>query len=294
MRENMMNRRTERAHAARPVPTKNAVQYFDSNSELWAERYRVRAGGDLLWARHRAIVRLFKELKVPKGSRVLDLGSGLGFLDMDLAKLGYTGTGIDAAPFMVRRSLRQAQAEGVSDLWRYQVGDVEALPFRDASFDAAACAGVIEYLSTDGRLLAEVKRVLRPGGNFILAVTNAYGYTECLSSLADAVKGLPGMVKVASSLRRIFVGGELGVMQLPGKPRKLRPSIVRAEMRECGFEIEVDKFVQFTLLPAPFCALTSRLGLKVDDKLGFFDRTWLRLIGSSYILGARLAGGRAG
>jgi len=265
----------------------SAIKHFAAKASLYAERYVVQASGDVLQPRHRAILQMVHEVMLPKGSRILDLGCGPGALSFDLAKQGYRGVGLDAAPAMVQRSKLQAAAEGLSALWRYQLGDVEALPFRNECFDAAVCAGVIEYLPTDENVLREAARVLKQGGRFILCVTNKYGYTASLSAILYRIQKIPGARRLMSILRRIVVGGRYGAMGFGFRPRKHRPWAVRELMIKHGFRIDKDQYIHFTLLPAPFCALTSKLKLAIDERLDVLDRTPLRIIGSCYLMCAR-------
>jgi ubiquinone/menaquinone biosynthesis C-methylase UbiE len=264
-----------------------AVQYFHDKADQYCERYSVRTSGDVLWDRHRAILRMVDKSDLSVGSSVIDLGCGPGFLSVELARKGYRGVGLDGAAAMVERCRRQAAGEGIADLWQYEVGDVEAIPFEDARFDAAICAGVIEYLPSDQRLISEAARVLRPGGRFILCVTNKYGYTVSLYSLLHIIKKVPGVVSAGSLLRRLLVGGKHGAMNFGFLPRKQRPSEIRELLIEHGFQIEEDRYLQFTLLPAPFCAMLSRVKLGFEEKLDAMDRTPLRIIGSCYIVRAR-------
>jgi len=261
-----------------------AIDYFRTHSSLYTERYSVAAAGDVLWPRHRALLRMVLDLKLPRPARFLDLGCGPGFLGVDLARLGYRGVGLDAAPAMIQRCT--AQAAAVSSQWRYQLGDVEALPFRSASFDVVICAGVIEYLPTDVLLLQEVARVLKPSGRFLLCVTNRYGYTVSLNSVVHRVKQVPGVLAVASALRAYLVGGSYGAVGFTFLPRKHQPSAMRSTVIEHGFRIRRDRFVQFSVLPAPFCALMSRLGRRLDEQLDALDATPLRILGSCYIVDA--------
>ena len=264
-----------------------AIKHFEAKASLYAERYVVQANGDVLQPRHRAILQMVHEVKLPQGSRILDLGCGPGALSFDLAKRGYRGVGLDAAPAMVQRSKLRAAAEGLSELWRYQLGDVEALPFRNECFDAAVCAGVIEYLPRDEHMLREAARVLKRGGRFVLCVTNKYGYTVSLSGIMHRIQKVPGARNLASMLRRIVVGGKYGAMEFGFVPRKHRPWAVRELMVKHGFRIDKDQYIHFTLLPAPFCALTSKLRLAIDERLDVLDRTPLRVIGSCYLMCAR-------
>jgi SAM-dependent methyltransferase len=115
--------------------------------------------------------------------RVLDGGAGSGraslmvllarpqseVLAVDLYE-GYFGIA-DNTP---QRLLENAARAGVEDRVEPQVGDLRDLPLDDDSFDAAVSAFVIDHLDRDGveRSLAEIARVLRPEGDFLLMVVN--------------------------------------------------------------------------------------------------------------------------
>lgn len=264
-----------------------AISYFHLQSDQYAERYSVLARGDMLWDRHHAILEMVRAAALPPASNIVDLACGPGLLSLDLARRGYRGVGVDGAAAMVSRSQAQAQAAGIADLWRYQVGDVEAVPLPSAAFDAAISAGVIEYLPRDERLIREAARLLKPGGRFILCVTNKYGYTVSLYPLLHLAKKIPGMVRLASAVRRLLVGGQGGAMDFGFLPRKQRPAQIRRILRQYGFQIENDRYLQFTLLPSPFCALLSKLKLGFEANLNALDHTWLRGLGSCYILSCR-------
>jgi ubiquinone/menaquinone biosynthesis C-methylase UbiE len=264
-----------------------AIRYFHRQAEQYAERYLVRAAGDVLWDRHKAILKLLHKTGLPAGSKIIDLGCGPGFLSRDLARRGYRGVGLDAAEAMVECSRAHAEAAGIAQLWQYGVGDVEAIPFERGLFDAAVCAGVIEYVPDDERFLSEVARVLKPGGRFILCVTNKFGYTVSLYPLLHALKRVPGFVRLASLSRKLLVGGNHGAMDFGFLPRKHRPSEIRRLLTRSGFRFEEDRYTQFTLLPSPFCAVLSKLRLSFEEQLDALNRTPLRGIGSCYIVSTR-------
>src|SRR5437588_389217 len=87
-----------------------AIEYFRTHSSLYTERYSVAAAGDVLWPRHRALLRMVLDMKLPRSARFLDLGCGPGFLGVDLARLGYRRVGLDAAPAMIQRLTAPAAA----------------------------------------------------------------------------------------------------------------------------------------------------------------------------------------
>lgn len=104
--------------------------------------------------------------RVPTGERVLDLGCGIGFTTARLAQ-HYETYGIDAAPGHIWLTRRRAPTA------RLTLGSAEHLPYPDAHFAAIVMLDVLEHLSHERAVLAEVARVLRPGGWLILSVPNA-------------------------------------------------------------------------------------------------------------------------
>jgi SAM-dependent methyltransferase len=106
------------------------------------------------------------------GETVLDLGSG-GGIDTILAahEVGPTGRaiGIDLLDEMVERASANAQDAGVDGWTEFRRGEMEDIPLEDASVDAVISNGVINLSPRKSRVLAEVHRVLRPGGRFCVA-----------------------------------------------------------------------------------------------------------------------------
>jgi ubiquinone/menaquinone biosynthesis C-methylase UbiE len=101
----------------------------------------------------------------PEG-RLLEIGSGPGRLAATLARVapGVRVTGVDIAPDMVERARSLAARSGVTDRVTFLVGDVTALPFADASFDMAVSSLSAHHWPNPAAGLAEIHRVLRPGG----------------------------------------------------------------------------------------------------------------------------------
>lgn len=135
-------------------------------------------------------VALPTERFLPSGSgRVLDAGAGSGrstlmvLLSRPAAKVvaldrftGYYGID-DNTPDRLRANARAAGAE---DRVEVKVGDMREMPFEDASFDGVVSVAAIDHLNREGveRTLAEVRRVLRPDGQFLLMVVNPDIWTK--------------------------------------------------------------------------------------------------------------------
>jgi arsenite methyltransferase len=102
-----------------------------------------------------------------EGEVVLDLGCG-GGIDTVLAahEVGGSGAviGLDLLDEMCERARRAAREQGVADRCRFVEGEMEDLPLPDASVDVVISNGVLNLSPRKSRALAEVARVLRPGG----------------------------------------------------------------------------------------------------------------------------------
>jgi arsenite methyltransferase len=108
-------------------------------------------------------------LALQPGERVLDIGSGPGFLAAEMAaEVGAEGrvVGVDPSESM----LEMARGRGAPV--EYAAGDALALPFADETFDAAVATQVYEYVADMPAALAEARRVLRPGGRLLILDTD--------------------------------------------------------------------------------------------------------------------------
>jgi len=101
-----------------------------------------------------------------RGMRLLDVGCGPGSITLGLAEVVGAGqvVGIDIQSALVEQARALAAARGVSANVSFEVADLYELPFPDASFDSAFANGVLMHLREPVRALAELRRVLRPGG----------------------------------------------------------------------------------------------------------------------------------
>lgn len=105
-----------------------------------------------------------------RGRRVLDLGCAGGFMTEAVAQRGALVTGLDPALEAVRAAVRHAAEGGLAI--DYACGFGERLPFADAAFDTVLCVDVLEHVRDLEAVIAEVHRVLAPGGLFLFDTIN--------------------------------------------------------------------------------------------------------------------------
>jgi SAM-dependent methyltransferase len=115
----------------------------------------------------------YRMLDVQEGHRFLDVGCGAGEVLEDVANIvGSSGavSGIDMAQTMVDASQSRLTAVGVvADLRK---GDAHALPFEERSFDRVRCERVLQHVEHPAAVVAEIFRVLAPGGRALLIDAN--------------------------------------------------------------------------------------------------------------------------
>jgi ubiquinone/menaquinone biosynthesis C-methylase UbiE len=100
-------------------------------------------------------------LGLQRGGRLADLGCGSGVFSDLLRRAGYDCVGLDISPKLI--ALGRSKYPDVE----FIEGDVEHLPFPDASLDGVLLSGIVHHLPDPSRCAAEVFRVLKPGGRFV-------------------------------------------------------------------------------------------------------------------------------
>jgi arsenite methyltransferase len=137
---------------------------LDFNEEMAAELEAVYRRRDIL--RRRALVH--EAVAAQPGDRVLDAGCGPGFYVAEtLERVGPEGSvvGVDASGPMLAVAARRCEGHANVD---FHQGEVTALPVGDCDFDRALSVQVLEYVPDIPAALAELLRVLRPGGRVVI------------------------------------------------------------------------------------------------------------------------------
>jgi ubiquinone/menaquinone biosynthesis C-methylase UbiE len=162
--------------------------------------------------------RVLAALGLKSGERVVDLGCGPGLLAWEMAQqVGSAGEVqcLDASQSMVALATRRCSGQP----WvQVRSGDVTALPYADGGFDAVVSMQVYEYVPEVDRALAEVHRVLRPGGRAIIVDTD---WESCVWHSSDPAR-----------MRRVVETWDLHC------PHPQLPRTLERRLRGAGFEVE--------------------------------------------------------
>lgn len=108
-----------------------------------------------------------------KATSICDLGCGAGPVTFELMRNGYRVVGVDYSLDMLENAQKRLLEGGQSDIALIN-SNGEQLPFGGEQFDLVVCLGVISYIENYADVIAEINRILRPGGTLIISYRSKY------------------------------------------------------------------------------------------------------------------------
>jgi arsenite methyltransferase len=184
-----------------------------------------------------------------EGETVLDLGSGAG-IDCFLAspRVGPSGRviGVDMTPEMLEKARSNAERGGFDNV-EFRLGEIEALPLADASVDVVLSNCVLNLVPEKSRALAEMLRVMRPGGRFAISdmVSEMDPPAELLGNLDAVAACLP--IRRDSYLEQLRAAGFADVRisserRYPAEHLLGDPGVRQVIAENPGIEAELRRF----------------------------------------------------
>ncbi|MEW6036063.1 MAG: class I SAM-dependent methyltransferase [Candidatus Micrarchaeota archaeon] len=208
----------------------------------WNERMFKKYNNVRLYDHPNPFIRLTERMRaaeavrsVAGNGRVLDLGCGEGYMLRQIRARSLVGVDISRTAL-----LRAAKVSGAVLVRAY----AEELPFQDSYFDAAVCSEVIEHTMEPAGIVAELARVVRPGGKIVITVPN--------EPFINRIKDIVWSVGLAGLL-------------LPGIPRRqneewhLHSFDLAMLRRLCGGKLEIAsvRAIPFFLFPVRYVAICT-------------------------------------
>jgi phosphatidylethanolamine/phosphatidyl-N-methylethanolamine N-methyltransferase len=167
----------------------------------WAPVYDRTFGVVTQAGRRRAVERLNAQ-----GGRVLEVGVGTG-LALPLYGPGVEVTGIDFSEEMLAKARAKVAELGLSRVAALRQMDARALDFPDAAFDGVAAMHILSVVPEPERVMAEIARVLKPGG--MVMVTNHFARTSgALATVERLAAPLSDLLGWHSDFDRARILGE--------------------------------------------------------------------------------------
>ena len=203
--------------------------------------------------------------------RVLDVACGPGFLTMVFAQRCAEAIGFDATTVFLSHAREEAARRGLQNI-QFRKGDAEHLPFTNATFDVVACRAAFHHMPHPERILAEMKRVVKPAGTLLILdmITSEdpekAAYHNRVERLCDPthVRALP-----ESEFNQLFAAAELTVLFHP----TFTLSYAVAEWMEHGGPDEATAREIVTLLEASETVDRTGLNVRREDGVLRFSHT---------------------
>jgi SAM-dependent methyltransferase len=226
-----------------------------------------------------------RSLNLPSTARVLEAGCGPGRLLAALEGAGYHTCGIDTSPQMLHLTTARLGQMVPARKARLSVAELEKLPFSDRSFDLVCTAGVVEYLQGDEAALAELARVLRPGGFLLYPITNASSPVLWFDGLVEALKRQPLLLGPFN-----WVWARLG--RVAARPRHFRvrtqsPHKTKRLIEQQGLTVAYEQYFYFLPVPHPIDRLFPDVSASVGRRMAWLAGTKAAAMAEGYLVIAR-------
>jgi ubiquinone/menaquinone biosynthesis C-methylase UbiE len=244
---------------------RQVIRHFDHCAEYYAANY---SDGSLMahffTSRQEKIHALLRE--VPAG-KILDVGCGPGMMTEHCLSRGFEFFGVDISQGMITLCNERF---GHLPPAHFSVGRVQRLHFPNDCFDVALCMGVLEYVDDAKSAIAELRRVLKPGGLLLISCLNDFSPYWVWDRLDRKIQALPPSHRTDSPRIRMF-----------------RAAAVERLLRLHNLAAVDLVYYSFNLVPPPLDREFPRRSVQLSRKLERLCGTHLKWLGMAFIISAR-------
>lgn len=256
-------------------------RYFDASADYWNAVYGGRDLQGLIYRRRmQTAVAWTRELGLAAGAAALDVGCGAGLMVVQLAQTGFSVTGTDSSPGMVRSARELVAAQRLAAGVALRQADVHRLPFGDREFQLVVALGLLPWLHDPSGAVIELGRVLAPGGWIIVTADNRHR----LNRLTEPREN-PLLLPLRPVKRTLWPGP--GDRSERAHAHRHLPGEVDEMLARAGISITRRATIgygPFTMLGRPL--LPDRIGTQLHERLerAAVDRPRLRGGGWHYLV----------
>jgi SAM-dependent methyltransferase len=191
------------ATAMEPTPNAAALSVA-AGYDAWASTYDTAPNA----TRDAGMLRLRRWTPHISGKSVLELGCGTGLNTVHLAENAQDVTAIDLSTQMLAEAAKRVRADHVNFLC---LDFLAGLPFEDSAYDVAVETLVLEHVADLGPVFAEMFRLVRPGGAFLLSELHPYRQLRGTQARLEAADGSEILIEAHRHSASAFVNGALEV-----------------------------------------------------------------------------------
>lgn len=189
----------------------------------------------------KSLVCCLADKKKQRNERIIDLGCGTGNYSIAFAQLGFSVVGVDFSPKMIQKA-REKTDGALTQLIEFQIDNLnDSLPFSANTFDHAICVHVFQALHDPVAFLAQVQKILKPNGYFLILVKNPE-------------KRYESKIKLKKSFTRIIIILLKKVLSVSRTIQKFKKEDLKLLLTTSGFKIVQE------------CPFTGAIGLLAQKK----------------------------
>ncbi len=261
---------------------RQSEEFFKSSVDNYKKEHYESGYRTFMTVRHERYLEEIASLSLPAGSVALDAGCGPGFLTKALHEYDYKVTALDTSREMLRLTRSLFKNAPPQTMPTFQEGNIEELPFEDATYDIVLSAGVIEYLDNDFKALKEFGRVSKDNAALILSVTNKLSPAGCLDMFVEAIKRNETTLNACNWILRKM--GRLPVRPRNFLVRKHRPQAFMDSVEKHGYRITKKGYFYVLPWPHPFDRIFPKASSVLGTRLEFLSRTCLGFIAEGFYI----------